>query len=317
MRGATRSLIVAGALCLTNGAAACPEGAEPCADAEPMWLTPSAGDFALVSDPGALDAGELGATATFAFRLRPAVLTVPAPSAAGRDVNLIRHATDVSLGGRLGIGRRMEISLALPAGLYQRGAGIKGVTHQSAPPIPRQSLHDPRVGFGYAFDSSSRRWQAKLRLELKLPLGSAAALSGEDSFVTSPSLALLGRAGGFVAAAELGARLRRPTDFFGSRIGTQALLAAAAGYELPSPKLALSLEGYALPSLIRAGRTSYAPAEWLASLRYTPGALPRLSFGVGGGGALPLSSSDGASFAGFGTPALRVLTFVRLAPAAS
>jgi len=279
-----------------------------------LWLSPSAGRFSAVSDTSATPAGAAGLAFSAMFRLRPAVLTVPAPSQFGRDVNVLRYANDAALGGRLGIGNRLELTLLLNAGLYQRGAGIKGVTDQSASGVTTTTRHDPRLGFGYALGSRTPRWGAKLRFEAKLPLGDAEALSGEPSFVASPSLALSSELGGFFAGAELGARLRRPTSVFGVRIGSQASIAVGAGYQLRRAGIALAAELYALPSLIDSGSARYLPSEWLATLSFAPRSLERVAFGLGGGGGLPLSSEKGGSSLAFGVPSFRGLAFVRLAP---
>ncbi len=282
-----------------------------------MWLTPASSRFALVSDTRAPAFGRVAGAVHFGFRLRPAVISVPSPNRAGRDVNALSQATDMTLGLRAGVGRELEVTLVLPAGLYQRGAGIKGVTHQSAPAVAEQSLHDPRLGFGLALPVASPVLSAKLRLELKLPLGNVDALAGEQSVVTSPSFALAARSGGWFAGLELGARLRRPTELLGSRVGSQALIALGTGYELPRPSLTFAAEAYALPSLVRSASANYVPAEWLASARFAPQAAPELSFGVGGGSGLPFSSHGAGSFFGFGVPLFRGLAFVRYTPAGS
>lgn len=283
-------------------------------DAEPLWLTPAAQHFAFVSDTGPAPFAGLNGSASIGFRWQPAVVTVPAPSREGRDVNVLRHATDATLGLRAGTGRGLELTLVLPAGLYQRGAGIKGVTHQSAPAIAQQTLRDPRLGFGFALPTLARVLSSKLRFELKLPLGSSDALAGETGAVASPSLALSARTHGFVAGAELGARLRRPALVYGSRIGSQALLALGLGYESKGLPLSFALEGYALPSLIRPSTTRYLPAEWLASVSLRPRPWPRWAFGLGGGSGLALSSNAGGPVFGFGVPAFRGLLFARFAP---
>jgi hypothetical protein len=229
----------------------------------------------------------------------------------GREVTLISHATDLSLGARLGIGNGMEVTLALPAGLYQRGAGIKGVTHQSAPAIPAQSLHDPRLGFAFA-SVERAHGGLKLKLELKLPLGDAQTLVGETGPVLGTTVAALWRPGRFFFGSELGARLRSPSDFFGRRIGTQLVSALGAGYALPRPRLAFTLESYLAESLVARPGAADRVAEWLASARFTPQATPQLAVGLAGGTGLSLSE-DGS---GVGTPVMRVLAFARWTPAA-
>jgi hypothetical protein len=288
----------------------------PCVDAEPMWQSPSAVRLTVVSDTGAQAARKLALGASFMLRLRPAVLTVPAPNQDGRDVNLISHAMTWSLGARVGIGNRLELT-ALAAGLSQRGAGIKGVTSQSAPAIDSPALQDPRIGFGFALLPAASRLGAKLRFEAKLPLGNAAAFAGESSFVASPTFAFSSRLGGLFAGLEVGARLRRPSEFFGLRVGSQALIAIGAGYELAGPRLSFALELYALPSLIDSGSYRYLPAEWLVTTRYAPRFLGNFSVGIGGGGGLPLADGPGGAHLGFGLPSFRALGFVRLTPASN
>ncbi|HEX2869790.1 MAG TPA: hypothetical protein VHP33_01015 [Polyangiaceae bacterium] len=287
--------------------------AAPCVDAEPMWQSPSAVRFSTLSDTRSLPAYQLGVGVAFTLRFRPAVLNVPSPSQGGRDVNLVSHAEATALTARWGIGNGMELT-ALAAGLSQQGAGIKGVTSQSAPPIDSPVLQDPRVGFGYALNTGSRRWGAKLRFEAKLPLGNAVALAGEASFVASPSVAFSFRRGGLFAGLELGARLRNPTDFFGLRLGSQASLAAGIGYELLGPRLAFALELYALPSLIDSGAHASVPAEWLYTTRFAPELFGDFALGAGAGAGLPLGAGVGGANLGFGLPSFRGLVYVRYTP---
>jgi hypothetical protein len=282
-------------------------------DAEPLWQSPSAVRFTVVSDTGALQAGKLALGTSFSLRLRPAVLTVPAPNQDGRDINLISRAFAWSFGARSGIGNRLELT-ALAAGLSQRGAGIKGVTTQSAPAIDSPALQDPRIGFGYALRPPLPGIGAKIRFEAKLPLGNREALAGESSFVASPSFALSAKHAGMFCGLELGARLRRPTDFFGLRLGSQALIAVGAGYELTGPRLSFALEEYLLLSLIDSGSYRYVPSEWLFSARWAPRFFGNFSVGAGFGGALPMPFADDGGHGAFGSPRFRALAFVRLTP---
>lgn len=302
-------------LLVARGALADCRPAAPCVDAEPMWQSPSAVRFSTISDTRGLPAYKLGVGLTFTLRFRPAVLNVPSPNQGGRDVNLVSHAEATALTARWGIGNGMELT-ALAAGLSQQGAGIKGITSQSAPPIDSPVLQDPRIGFGYALNTGSRRWGAKLRFEAKLPLGNAVALAGETSFVASPSLAFSFKQGGLFAGLELGARLRNPTDFFGLRVGSQASLSAGVGYELSALPLAFVLELYALPSLIDSGVNASLPAEWLYTTRFAPKLFGDFSLGAGAGAGLPLSAGVGGANLGFGLPSFRALAYVRYTPGA-
>lgn len=308
------SLVVGAGALLSPAAARASCSLPPCVDAEPMWLAPGSTQFALLPDTTALEVGQIGAGATFGFRLRPAILTVPAPSRDGRDVNLLRLAVDATLGVRLGIGQRLELTAVAPVGLYQQGSGIKGITDQNAAALPAQSLHDPRLGFGYAFATGSSHFGAKLRFEAKLPLGNGDALAGEASAVASPSVALSARYSGFRAALELGARLRRPSEFYGSRVGSQGVLALGLGYELPAPHLIFTLEQYLLPSLVKGATATYLPAEWLATAALAPKAWRGVSLGLAGGSGWPVSSTPSGHALALGVPAFRGLLFARYAP---
>lgn len=295
----------------------CSSVAVPCVDAEPLWLPPGADSFTLLPSTDVAPPWQLGFDLAFLLRLRPAVLLAPAPSRDPREIDALGLAADGVMGWTFGLNYGLELSWVTPLGLYQSGAGIKGVTHQTAPPISQTAVHDPRLGLGYAFGKPGARLGAKARIELKLPLGDADALASEPSAVASPSFALSWGRTGWLMAAEVGARLRRPSQLFGSRIGSQAWLALGVGYAFSRPRLSFSVEGYALPSLVAGGDTPHLPSEWLATAVFSPAALASFSFGLGGGTGLPLSSNGaGKSFAAFGVPALRLLAFARFAPQA-
>lgn len=294
---------------LCRAAAAECQPPEGCVDPEPLWLTPSSGHFQAISSPEALAASRLQLGASLGFRLQPAVLTVPSPNRDGRDVNVVSHATDLSLAARLGVGHGLELTLIAPAGLYQRGAGIKGVTSQDGGTIPAQALHDFRLGFGFALPQGPRWLTTKLRFEAKLPVGAVSAT--EAGPVASPSVALQAERGGFFGGGELGLRLRQPSELFGLRVGSQAAVALGVGYQLDAPRLSFTLEAYALPSLITHGSTS---AEWLAAVAFSPRRLRGFSLGVAGGSGLPLSEDAAGTHLAYGVPTLRSLIFAHLTP---
>jgi hypothetical protein len=128
-------------------------------------------------------------------------------------------------------------------------------------------------------------------------------------------------------AAGLGARLRQPVELGNVRLGTELALSLGAGASLlPRGYLDLSVEAWALPSLISEASTQpdgsrldarLVPAEWMLSLRTH---LRRFTLALGGGGALPLSgatttATDGTTssdtFAGLTTPDFRTAFVVR------
>ena len=296
-------------------AAECTSSLAPCVDAEPLWLPAGGGPFQTLPNTQATPAGEMAVELGVMLRLRPALLLAPAPNREGREVKAVGFAADGSLGWSLGLGGRWELSGAMPLGLYQSGAGIKGVTYQQAPPVARAAVRDPRFGLGYALLNGAGELGAKARLELKVPLGDPDALASEATPVLCPTVALALRRTGWLLGAELGARLRGSSTVFGSRIGSQGFIALGIGYELAPPRVSFALEAYALPSLVAPGDTLYLPAEWLGSVSYSPASEPELSFGIGAGTGLPISRNDaGESFAAFGVPALRGFAFAQFAP---
>jgi hypothetical protein len=304
-------------LLLGNARTARAEGCEarPCAHAENLWWAP--GDTRFVSLAGARPAPLLGASAgvALAARFRPAILSVPSPAAEGREVNVIRDAVDSTLWGSLGLPYAFELWAAVPFALWQRGAGLEGVTTQSSEPISASALHDPRLGVAYGQSLAQQRLALKARLEAKLPLGSESTLAGERSFVLSPSLLAAFQFDGWFSAAEIGLRLRPTTEIYGARIGSQASITLGAGYGLSPRYLGAfaALETILLPSLVASGSVSHFAGEWLGSVGLAPS--PALTFSLGAGTGLPLSSnSRDEPRAAFGVPSTRLFAQFRFTP---
>jgi hypothetical protein len=309
-----------------------PSGVSPCIDANSLWLP--AGDARFLSIAPALPAHPR----SFSFGLalsffdRPVRLRAPSPDPEGRDINVVRDSLDAALLASYGVTERFDLSLSLPMALYQRGAGVQGLTSQSAEPIAKTALRDPRLGAGLSVvEHRPLGFAAKVRLELALPLGGEQNLAGGSSLVGAPGVALELARGRFRLGSEIGLRLREVTEFAGTNVGSEAYLSLGASLDvLDDSWLSVALESWMLPSLVSQKRdlpdgtrirdAVLAPSEWLLSVRSMP--LEGLALQLGGGTALPLSSErriapDGSSdtehFAGVTAARWRLVLVARYA----
>jgi hypothetical protein len=217
-----------------------------------------------------------------------------------------------------GIGRRLDLDVALPLTFGQGGTGLAPVS--GGPGLKDTAVRDMRFGFTYALVRKARSpqsaseedaWGLAGRFEVSAPTGDRDQFAGERSGVFVPSLAADGKSGRFFGAAEAGARIRPVTELLGARVGTQLLGAIGVGFNLMADeRLAAALEAWALPTFAaQSGSSSRGapliPAEWQLSLRTSPLASRELSVQFGGGGALDNSLT---------TPQVRFTLSIRWAP---
>ncbi len=314
-------------------------GVSPCVDADALWMAPDASRFFAVPSARSGSPGTFTSGFAATFLSHPIVLRAASPDPGGRDVVVVDKLLDATILERYAANRQLDLQVALPLALYQSGSGVEGVTSQSAAPLARNAVRDPRLGAGWvlherSWDGGRRSVAVKARLELALPLGDRRALAGEPSLVGAPSMAFETGVGRFHGGALLGARLREATSIAGSRVGNQAVAAVGTSVDiLPRGLLSLGVEAWVLPVLVsqdhtlpdgtRVTNAVLAPSEWLAAVRSSPGGDVVLE--LGGGSALPLSSEHRAApdgtesdehFAGLGSPTYRFVFAVRYAPRA-
>jgi hypothetical protein len=289
-----------------------PTGISPCLDAQGLWLPPGRARFVSIASARTLPSGVFSAGFGIGYTARPVVLHAPSPDPEGRELNVVDDMLDASLLYAHGIAERIEATVALPFVAYQTGAGAEGATTQSARPITAAALRDPRLGAAAALfwhGSTSHGYGAKMRLEIVVPLGDEAAYAGNPSFGTAPSAVLELRHGRFWAGSELGLRLRRAVALGDARWGSQGVISLGAGVDLLLyDRLSVLAETWMLPVLIsqeralrRGGQIDEAllvPAEWLASVRSQPLSDLPLSFQLGAGTGIPLSSARRTTAAG-------------------
>jgi hypothetical protein len=179
--------------------------------------------------------------------------------------------------------------------LRQSGSGPGGLQSQSGASLPTSAVRDPRIGLSFA-----ALWlpgfTLALRADVALPFGDLDAYASAGAMTGAPSAVARLEAGPVTVGAELGARLRPTIELGTLRQGSVLYAALGASVRL-SPSLQLSLEAFALPSLVESTsararelgvEVRSLPAEWLGAVRFLPASRVTLSLAAGCG--LPLST---------------------------
>ncbi len=312
-------------------------GLSSCIDADNLWMAPEGGRFLSIPHSHALPPRRYTFGVGASYLSHPIVLQAPSPDPGGREILVVDDVVDATLLWAYGATRHLELGAALPMALYQTGAGIGGLTSQSAPPIARSATRDPRIEAGYSLldqRHGAARLAAKARLVLSLPFGDQQSFAGDRSFVLAPGVSSSVELGRFYAAGSVGLRLRQSAQLAGARVGSQLESALGAGIDiLPRHLLSFGAEAWLLPTLVSQDHTLLdgtriqngvlAPAEWLATFSSSPLTSGELTLQAGGGMAIPLSgdrrvapggTSSSQHFAGITTPRFRVVLVVRYTP---
>jgi hypothetical protein len=276
-----------------------------------------------------LPTGDVAMAYGLEFAHRPVTVNLAAPGPEGRDVEIVSWFLDGQLTLGFGLAERLEVGVALPVALAQRGTGLEGITSSQGATLAETAVRDPRFNVGWAISqwtpAPTLKFWLKSTLDVGLPLGDESGFARDESASMSPSLHLQGELGVLYFGVSGGARLRSTAEFASVRHGHQAALQLGIGTHVTRARVvALQVEAWMLPSLVSqhsehiSGGT-FIPAEWLASFRWAF-ANPMEVF-VGGGTQIPLSSQelpqpDGSyareSVAGVGAPAFRTLLGVRI-----
>ncbi len=295
----------------------------PCFDADPLWISAGSSPFPSLGAARTLEPRDVSLVAAITTLERPVLLVAASPHPEGREVPVLDFTSTLTLGARYGLGRGLDASLSLPLVLYQHGTGAEGVTSQRSSSVTPTTVRDPRLGLWTAVLGRSHETPVALstRLEVALPLGDAFALAGGKGPTVAPGAVVELREGRFTAALDAGFRLRRAVSFGTVREGSELTLGAGlAGRLLEEPALALAVEaslraGLAAPPVGAKTGERDLPAEWLASLRFSPHADSTFSAALGMGSGLPLSRTEGAggsaSVLGVTAPKLRAILLIR------
>jgi hypothetical protein len=302
-------------------------GVSPCLDSNSLWLTPGASYFYAIPSARVAAARHVGFGLAVQGQFGALELVVPSPDPDGRSAKVVDRIVEEDVLISAGLGSGLELAMTLPLISYQRGAGVAALGAQRAAPIDRTAVRDPRASLGYAI-ALGAGFGVKPLLRLTLPLGDRESYASAGSLGVAPALPLEWHRDRWVAAALVGARLRPAVDFGAARWGSQAEFAAGVSFDvLGRERLRLGLEGWVLPSLVEATSarareagidTTLFPAEWLGSLRASPGPRDPWSLSVGAGGGLALSTQSVSGvhgrFLAPTSPSLRLLIELRYAP---
>jgi len=290
------------------------DASSSCIDANVAWQRPGSSPFVSVGPARVTAARKVSLAARLTFLERPLVVTVPRPDDDEHELRLVERAVDQELALGFGVGHGLELDVALASVLRQSGLGAGSVRSQTAERLPATAVRDPRLGLVWlALDASGG--SLALRGELAAPFGDRDGFASSGSVTAAPSAVLGLELGPWSFGAELGARLRAARTLGTVRSGSRAYLALATALRV-SPSFELSLEAFALPSLIDA-RSRRArelgidvrsvPTEWLASVSWLRS--PTFRVRASGGSGLPLSSETAGGttrhFSGLTSPAFR------------
>ena len=310
-------------------------GFSACFDANGLWLPAGRATFMSIPDTQPSSAGQIGFGIASELLHQPLLLRVASPDRDGRDVHLLDYAMDVSYFLSFGLPRNFEVSVLASTRAYQTGAGVGGIRSQSAPPLERSAVRDPRMGLAYSLDDAlaAPGFGLRLAVDATLPIGDRNAFANERSLVVMPNATLAFRHGAFRFNSEFGVRLRERVDFGGVSLSNQGFVALGAAVDLlQSGWLSLSAEAFGLPPLSsnrgsaaspQVSETLLFPAEWLAAVHSSFGSAGTWTVSLAAGSGLPLSSETRDSpagartsyFMGLTAPDFRSLLVLRFVPA--
>lgn len=302
-----------------------------CVDADTLWPHAGPAYFGFVGGVDTTAAGQAGFAVVTTYATRPIILVVPTTQPTGTEVAAVDDLWDATFLFSLGLTDRLELDAALPVTLGRTGTGVSALTSQTPSSLSLTTMRDARLGATFRLAPRAREFPGEAfgvaaRFELGLPTGDETSFAGDRSFVGVPSFAADFRRGIFMAAGELGARLRQTADLAGSRVGSEVVIAFGIGAELrEDDKLSMHLEAMALPTLVKQDelgldlatgkrvatgtRPPLVPAEWQASVRSAELMDGDLSASVGVGTSLGLTGESGIT-----TPSVRLIFAIRYAP---
>jgi hypothetical protein len=302
-----------------------------CIDADTLWPHPGPAYFGFVGGTDTTAPGQAGFGIVTTYASRPITLMVPTTQPSGTEVAAVDNLWDATILFSFGLTDRIEVDAALPMTLGRGGTGVSVLTSQTPVTLSRATMRDARLGATFSLAPRARDFPGSdfgfvSRFELALPTGDETSFAGDRALVGIPSFAADYRFGAFMAASELGARLRQTSDLLGSRVGSQVVFALGVGVQLrDADRLSLHLEAMALPTLIgqreleldlesgkrfaSATRPPLMPAEWQASVRSAELMGGDLSASLGFGTAMGLTGDSAIT-----APSARVIFGIRYAP---
>jgi hypothetical protein len=272
-------------------------------------------EFVSIEKATSLEPGKFALGLVGSYLRKPVVLVAPSPAPEGREVPLVEDIWQLDLLAAIGLFPKSQLELAFPFRPSQDGAGIEAATSRQGESLRDTAVVDPRIGVAYQFFDDIVA--AKLRLEVKIPLGDEDSFAGSDAPELIPALLVSSKDFGRLhLAADVGARFRESVQLGDVRIGNQLRFALGVRYDVLT-ELSVGVEAWILPSLVEqpntdAGRGTFLPAEWLGSVS-TP-IVPHLTLLAAAGTGIPLSQGPGTSDndVGVTAPIWRTLMSVRV-----
>lgn len=302
-----------------------------CINSDTLW--PTGGPSRFASLPGTLTTApqqfSFGLVAT--YLMRPIVLAIPSPGPTGTKQNAISDQVNGNFVFGYGVTDRLELHVALPVTFAQAGGGTSAIS--GGDDLRDTALRDARFGLAFAV-LPERRVDPELtkdggfggavtaRFDVSAPTGDRGQFAGEAGGVFAPGIAFGATYDRFFAGGELGARLRRVSQFSGARIGTQAVLGLGVGAHVLSHELlSVSAEARGLPTFTEQhdtvqtatgiqstpNGTHVFPAEWMLGLRSAPTRGGDFVFSGGFGTGIPIGEA-------VTRPRIRALLGVSYAP---
>jgi hypothetical protein len=297
-----------------------------CIDDDNLWPHAGSSHFLSIGGTGTIEAGQVGFGVVASYLSRPIVFKAATPGPGGSLDYIIDNQVNTSFLWSYGVARGLELDVVLPVTFGQSGTGtspITGAPPQNAlsstamrdlrfgvmytlvarPPVDpyapgiRDGFHSaPVQGAGTGGGPSADGLGLAARFEMSAPTGDSQEFATNGSGVWAPGLSADYRYGRFLAAGELGARLRPVQDFEGGRIGNQGYLALGGSVDLfPNELLTLGGEAFFLPTSekpLASGAQYSSPAEWMVSVRTVPIFGGALQIQLAGGGPIALSNES-------------------------
>jgi outer membrane protein OmpA-like peptidoglycan-associated protein len=268
---------------------------------------PSGDRFFAVQDPhaGAGDATQLSFTLLGEYARDPLVLYTVVDDETGESAGtVVSDQLFLHFGLSAGFFGRALLSVDFPAGLLNQGdsPAVGGTTFTSPDGV---SSGDLRLGLRLRLiGQRTLPFGAAVTGELWLPTGDDKDFAGEGTVRGSPGLALGGRIGSLVWAANGGILLRSGTTFAGTEIGHEITFGAALAGLAADERLQIGPELYGAATVEGADQldSKTTNLEALLGVKYRAGPVV-IGAGVGPG----LSR-------GVGTPAVRGVLSVAYAP---
>ena len=301
------------ALCPAVASAQTAVGTDTGLDAQLFWPASGAGEHLGLRGPGVARAGDVGFGLVFNAMRNPLML---APVGGGQRAAAIDWALTADFLWHVGLGRRVQLSAAIPVVLAQDGLGSTPVLGAAGSVLGDTALRDLRLEASVALVQRARRIDARgpgvrLDLGLALPIGEERAFQSSSRVTFAPMLVADWRLPQFTFTANLGARLRTQSAAFADfSVGSQGFIGIGVAFR-PARTGNLSRLGLAvdyvnlLPFTSREGFKTTTPQEVFVGARYATDAARDIEVFAGGG--IPLGSDPL-------TPAWRLLAGVSYAP---